>query len=62
MHILLFLYTGAVVLVNFVCWVYTVNSSIIAHKQIKSLIVIFKDFGCIRVAVFYGQKSGGDGD
>ena len=53
MHILLFLYTGAVVLVNFVCWVYTVNSSIIAHKQIKSLIGIFKDFGCIRVVAFY---------
>lgn len=29
MHILLFLYTGAVVLVNFGCWVYTVNSSLL---------------------------------
>ena len=54
MHVLLFLYTGAVVLVNFGCWVYTAYSSIIAHKQIKSLIGIFKDFGCIRVAAFYG--------
>lgn len=31
MHVLLYRYTGAVVLVNFVCWVYTMNSSIIAH-------------------------------
>ena len=31
MLILLFLHTGAVVLVNFVCWVYTVNSSITVH-------------------------------
>lgn len=31
MHILLFLHTGAVVLVNFGCWIYTTNSSIIAY-------------------------------
>ncbi len=54
MHILLFLHTGAVVLVNFGCWIYTANSSIIAHKQIKSLMGISKDFDCIRVAAFYG--------
>ena len=62
MHILLFLHTSAVVLVNFGCWIYTANSSIIAHKQIKSLMGISEDFGCIRVAAFYGEKSRGDGD
>ena len=62
MHILLFLHVGAAVFDNFGCWIDITNSSIIAHKQIKSLIGIFKDFGCIRVAVFYGEKSWGDGD
>ena len=37
MHVLLLLHTDAVVLVNFVCWVYTAYSSIIAYWSGKNL-------------------------